>query len=250
MEEKQLRSEVLSTALLAPALTEHLFRLFSTCYAGADPQRFRSDLEEKSRVILLREAAGGAVVGFSTQTLMEAVVERRRLRALFSGDTVIHPDYWGSQELVRAWCRLAGALKTESPSRPLYWFLISKGHRTYLYLACFFHRFYPRRDEPTPPFEKKLIAALATSRYGSAFNPATGVIERRGTADRLRPEIDSAERHRHHPDVEFFLRRNPRYLEGDELACVAEISPENMRSIARRELLAGMAAGPRMAAAR
>ena len=32
------------------------------------------------------------------------------MRALFSGDTVIDPAYWGEQALVRAFCRLIGRL--------------------------------------------------------------------------------------------------------------------------------------------
>jgi hypothetical protein len=39
--------------------------------------------------------------------------------------------------------------------------------------------------------------------------------------------------------VRFFLEKNPGYARGDELVCVAEISPGNMRGLARRMLLDG-----------
>ena len=46
--------------------------------------------------------------------------------------------------------------------------------------------------------------------------------------------IDEQDRMR--PHVRFFLERNPRYHAGTDLACVAEISPENLRGWVRRDL--------------
>jgi hypothetical protein len=241
--DRRLYGEVVSARALAPALVERLYALHAEHYDGTDSARFRADLAEKEWVILLREAATDAPVGFSTQRVMDVRVDGKPVRALFSGDTIIHRDYWGSQELVRAWCRFAGLLKSRCGDRPLYWFLISKGYRTYLYLPLFFHEFYPRHDRPTPAFEQRLITALGQTKYPAEFDPETGLIEVAGPHDRLKPELDSSPARVRNPHVAFFLERNPRYSEGVELACVAEISPSNIRSTARRELEAGLVAG-------
>src|SRR5262249_16026701 len=105
-------------------------------------------------VLLLRDRATRAPVGFSTQVLMDVRVEGVGVRALFSGDTVIHREYWGSQELTRTWLRFAGDALTASGGPPFYWFLIPKAYPTYLYLPLFFRAFYPRYDAATPPFEQ------------------------------------------------------------------------------------------------
>ncbi|MGH7774862.1 MAG: hypothetical protein ACREQA_21770 [Candidatus Binatia bacterium] len=240
MHSRQLRAEVISASEITPQIVEHLYRLYESCYEGTDPVRFRADLEEKHWVILLRDVETQMVAGFSTQILMDVEVNQQPIRSLFSGDTVIYPNYWGSQELVRGWCRLAGQLKARCGDRPLYWFLISKGYRTYLYLPYFFHEFYPRYDRPTPLFEQRLIRALATAKYPKEFNPQTGLIEHPRSHDRLKWELDSTQKRQHNPHVAFFLQRNARYREGTELVCVAEISAENMRSIARREIEAAV----------
>lgn len=224
------------------ALLPPLYALHAAHYEGAAPDRFRADLYEKDWILLLRETERGTPVGFSTQRLLEAEVDGQPTRAIFSGDTVIAREYWGTQELVRTWCRFAGAVKARFSDRPLYWFLISKGHRTYMYLPLFFHDFYPRHDRPTPPFEQRLLDTLAAGRYPEDYEPETGVIHHAGRFDRLRPELDAAPARLENPHVAFFLRCNPRYLEGDELACLARIEAENMRSVARRELEAGMRA--------
>ncbi len=129
------------------------------------------------------------------------------------------------------------------PGRRLYWFLIVKGYRTYLYLPSFFHEFYPRHDRATPPFETALIARLAGSRYPDAFEPATGLVRFPESHGHLAPDLAEVPPHRaDDPHVRFFLARNPGYVRGHELVCVAEISPTNMKGLARRRLLDGMPA--------
>lgn len=240
MPDGPLFGEVVPVRAITPDLAERLWALYAAHYDGADPDRFRADLAEKGWVLLLREGGAGTPVGFSTQMLIDVRVEDRTVRALFSGDTIIHRDWWGTQELVRTWCRFAGQILRAHGDAPLYWFLISKGYRTYLYLPFFFEAFYPRHDRPTPPFEQRLIEMLGSVRYGAAFDPRTGLIEHPGVHDRVREELDTTEQRRRNPDVDFFVRRNPRYAEGVELVCVAEIAPENLHGAARRALEIGM----------
>jgi hypothetical protein len=236
----ELQSEVLGVAAISRAVRDRLLALHSQSYDGVDPERFLSDLSEKQWVILLR--ARGEIVGFSTQKALDVTVLDRPVRALFSGDTIVHPDYWGEQALVRAWCRLAGRLKAATQGRPLYWFLISKGHRTYLYLPTFFREFWPRRGCPTPGFEAELIRVLGRTKYPREFDPMSGRVEPRGQCDRLRAELDVAQKRQRNAHVAFFCEANPRYREGHELVCVTEIAPDNMRRIARAELVSAMSA--------
>ncbi len=44
-----------------------------------------------------------------------------------------------------------------------------------------------------------------------------------------------------HPHVQFFLQRNPDFARGIELACLAEISPANMKLFAGRILMQAQA---------
>jgi hypothetical protein len=245
----RLVGEIADVPGLPPLLVERLYALQGACYDGVDPARFREDLAEKHWVILMRDGAGGAVVGFSTQRTMEVMVQGQTVQALFSGDTVIDPAYWGEQVLVRTFCRLIGRLQALRES-PLYWFLISKGHRTYLYLPTFFHAFWPSYDRPTPPFEADLIRVLGETRYPGEFDPERGLIRPRGPHDRLKAELDASPRRGHNPHVAFFLERNPGHREGDELVCVADLRPGNLRPIVRREVLAALAASRETSCAR
>ena len=76
-----------------------MLALMQVCYAGVSAERFTRDLSEKQYVILLSARRSGELVGFSTLRVAEEQVEGRSVEVVFSGDTVIHPDYWGQKEL-------------------------------------------------------------------------------------------------------------------------------------------------------
>lgn len=233
----RLRSDIVLADSLDSTERGFLFELFKRYYDYVSWPSFDADLCEKDSVILLRDVRSGEIRGFSTQKVIRFAVGGSPQRAIFSGDTIIDPEFWGDQELVRGWCRYAGGVRAEEPGTPLFWFLVSKGYRTYLYLPLFFRRYYPSPIEPTPRFEQDVLDALATLKFADYYHRESGTLrfpDRRGN---LTPDLAAIPPARlRDPRVRFFLARNPDYAGGTELVCVAEIAPENMRSIGARAL--------------
>src|SRR6185295_20406547 len=94
----------------------------------------------------------------------------------------------GEQALSDAFCRLAGALKAMEPATPLYWFLISKGYRTFRYLSLFSRRYFPHPVDPTPPEMATCLHALAQARFGSAWHKEQGLVRFGRSHGHLKPE--------------------------------------------------------------
>jgi hypothetical protein len=234
---RRLATEIVPIAALGDADTRTLFALFARHYEHVDRARFAADLAEKDCVIVLRERGAGVIRGFSTQQVLSFSVDGEPLRALFSGDTIIEPAFWGDQELVRGWCRFAGTVRASSPGVRLFWFLISKGYRTYLYLPLFFRRYLPAPGVSPTPFEQAAIDTLAEMKFAPYYRRDSGLLEFPDRRGNLTPALAAVpEGRRADPRVRFFLERNPTYAIGTELVCLAEISPGNMRSIAGRAL--------------
>jgi len=243
MKGPRLVSEISSVDKLSEYEKDTMYQLMAAHYENVSRAQFDRDLSEKDAVILLRDSHDRQICGFSTQKVMQLVVDGSPVRALFSGDTIIARSHWGEQELGRAWCRLAAEIRAEQPDQPLFWFLISKGYRTYLYLPLFFHEFYPRWDRPTPPREQKILDMLALARYPQHYDLCRGLIvfpESHGNLNRDLAEI--SEHRLRNPHIRYFLERNPDYAKGHELACLAEISAANMKSYAARAVSQGSSA--------
>lgn len=237
----KLNARVVDRRELRAADVAAMYALYQSTYESTSRARFESDLAGKDHVIELRE--GDRLRGFSTLEAFGMEVDGRRCHVLFSGDTLIERDFWGEHALALAFCEFAGRLRAAQPGVPLYWFLISKGYRTYRYLSVYARRYYPHHAESTPATQQRLLDAMARHKFREAYDPATGLIRFAQSQGHLRPALAGVrdgllER----PEVRFFLARNPRYGEGDELACMTELRLDNLRSHAQRAFAAGLSA--------
>jgi hypothetical protein len=236
---KGLTAEIADVAGLARADRWRMYAIYQAHYEATSWARFAADLDDKTWVVLVRNRAG-AIQGFTTLAMLKTALRGERFRAIFSGDTIIDREYWGSQQLAFTWLRLAGQIKAAAPATALYWFLIVKGHRTYRYLSAFSERFYPHWAYPTPPAIGRVMAHLARLRFGEFYRPGLGIIRFPESRGHLRPEfaaIAPAEARR--ADVAFFLARNPGYVGGDELLCLTELDADNLQPHARKHFLEG-----------
>jgi hypothetical protein len=231
---RRLTARTVPVSTLPPDLVGEAFVLFEAAYAGADRQRFERDLAEKQLIILLRDRETRALKGFST-VLIQKLASPRDATVVFSGDTVVHRDYWGQKQLQSAFARILLREKLRAPHRPLYWFLISKGYRTYMLLANAFPCAVPRHDVPDDPTLRRTLDTLATTRFGDEYDAATSIIRFRSAHERVRDGLAPiTQRHLENRHVRFFVARNPGHVNGDELACLADVRLVDIARIALR----------------
>lgn len=221
---------------LAAAEADAMLALLRAYFDEVSAAAFRRDLAEKQWVILLEHPDAG-LVGFSTQQIIPLPHGGRTARFLFSGDTIVHHRHWNQPGLAGAFGHLMARLLADFPGDDLYWFLISKGPRTYRFLPVFFNDFHPDPLRPQAMRErlKAPLDAIAAFKFGACYRPTTGVIRFPAPKDRLKPEWRTTP---HGPAADpytrFFLAANPGWLEGEELACIAPIRPDNFNALNRR----------------
>lgn len=233
-----LEPRIVARHRLPGAVREDMLALHAAHFSNVCRERFMADLERKDWVILLVKRGGG-IAGFSTQKLMPPLIHAGRpVRFLFSGDTVVERAYWNTPLLAGCFGHLMLRLLEVHSGSELYWFLISKGFRTYRFLPVFFEQYWPSPDRETPPEMAALLAAVATREFGAAFDRMAGIV-RIPDGDCLSPELADVPGTRiHDPYVAFFLSRNPGYAHGDELACLAPVRRDNLNTLARRVIRA------------
>ena len=228
-----LLPSITSQQHLTGAIREDMLALHSRHFADVHRDRFLFDLAEKDWVILLHTHEG-ALAGFSTQKLISLAIGGRTVRFLFSGDTIVDRTHWNTPLLAGCFGHLMLRLLDIHGPDNLFWFLISKGFRTYRFLPVFFNRFWPAPDRETPAEMAALLHAVAAHKFGAAYHRQAGVIRPIG-GDHLAPDLaDIPPARLRDSHVAFFLSRNPDFARGDELACLAPIRPENLNAYAQR----------------
>ena len=122
----KLIAELVDVIEVTPQQRNEMFALMDSHYENVHRHLFEADLRQKRWVILIHDSATERLRGFSTQTLLDAKVGGRLVKALFSGDTIIHRECWGDRALAHVWGRFALSLIDAHPGEELYWFLISR----------------------------------------------------------------------------------------------------------------------------
>ncbi len=217
---------------LAPGQKIEMLELLTQHLSGVTHEQFARDLEEKHLALLLERQ--DKLVGFSTLLAYTTRFEGASTNIIYSGDTIVTPDAWGTTALPRAWVAGVDALRATLPPGRCFWLLLTSGFRTYRFLPVFWREFFPRYDAPTPRATKDLLSQLARERFGTQFNSDTGVV-RFTNPQKLRLGLKQVPAGREQdPHISFFLSRNPGHARGDELVCLTELRPENLTAAGRR----------------
>jgi hypothetical protein len=231
----KLSGRLIARAALSPAQTAAMYRILCDHFDGVSREVFDSDLARKEWVVLLEDDAA-SVRGFSTFVMYPAPGPTGETVAIvYSGDTIVDRTAWGTPTLPRAWIHSVYAVHREHfPGTRLHWLLITSGHRTYRFLPVFWREFTPRHDATPSPETRAWIDQLARDRFGPAYDPVTGIV-RLASPQRLRPELrDIPPDKAADPHIAFFAARNPDHAAGDELVCLADLSPDNLTPAGRR----------------
>lgn len=214
---------------LTPSERATMFGLLSLEFLGARREDFIHDLEEKDVVVLLRrETCDGEIVGFSTLMLLDLPVSGRKVKAVFSGDTTVIPEFRSSGGIGVGIGHYFMKALEKFPEHEIYYILISKGWRTYKVLPFFFKNFAPKHDVPISDKDKAVMDAFGSVKYPRDYDPRKGLIMFSKETQRLIPgSIDAVPPQDPDLHTRFFLKKNPTYLSGTELVCVGVVEVAN-----------------------
>src|SRR5258708_2948385 len=102
------------------------YHLLCQGFLGVRWDDFIRDFQEKDAIMLLRkEHSGGEIVGWSTLMTLTLALPGQEVKAVFSGDTTVLPEYRSSTvfgvELVRYFIQV----REQFPQHTVYYILIS-----------------------------------------------------------------------------------------------------------------------------
>tara|TARA_Y100001954_G_scaffold92887_1_gene101693 strand:+ start:4765 stop:5499 length:735 start_codon:yes stop_codon:yes gene_type:complete len=191
-------------------------------------ENFKKDLIKKDYIGLLIDN-NMTIQGFTTYAFNPNNYSNKKYNILFSGDTVISENFTGTQELTKGWGKTVGFFIKKYPEKKLLWYLMSKGYKTYLYLPFFFKKYYPALEESRNDQRlKKIINEFSNLIYPDCWNEELGIIKFKKRLGQVKEKhilksIDKKNKH-----IDFFLEKNPGYINGDELVCMAEVDIDNL----------------------
>ncbi|MFN3714380.1 MAG: hypothetical protein ACK4SX_12045 [Alcanivoracaceae bacterium] len=219
---------------VAPADVLTMYSIFCRYYDNADLATFLRDMSRKTGVFLLTNT-DRQIVGFSTVALMDLDIGSRRIKGVFSGDTIIEREYWGSRALPLAFFLYLVRVVVRHPLTPVFWLLISKGYKTYLLMANNFFRFYPHPEQRYQKYAE-LIPKYCEELFPGYYDSARGILDFGNEYQKLRGDVAPITDHERDASatIRFFEQCNPEWQRGTELPCVGRAGfPDAFRYLFR-----------------
>jgi len=197
-----------------------MYAVYSQYYENTAWDIFLHDLSKKSGAFIMRNPSG-RVVGFSTVMTTDITVNGAQVRGVFSGDTIIERDYWGSRALPLAFFLYLVRVVLRHPLTPVFWLLISKGYKTYLLLANNFFRFYPHPENRYQQYQP-IIPQYCERLFPGYYDAERGILDFGNDYQRLKADVApiNDDVRRASQAAAFFEACNPEWHRGTELPCV------------------------------
>src|SRR5690606_20602636 len=197
-----------------------MFKVFSRYYDHVAMDQFLSDLSRKSGAFVVRRQHDNAIVGFSTFGVYHLEVDGRRIKGVFSGDTVLEKEHWGNRAINAAFVRRVLWEAIKNPLTPQYWFLISKGYKTFLLLSRNFPEYYPHPRQPNEHL-RHIAQAYCQQLFPGKLDQASMVLDFGQGYNCLKSDITPITASlRQQADIACFERCTPNWERGTELPCV------------------------------
>lgn len=222
---RDVKVRIIASEDLTSVEIERMYLVFAKYYNNHSREIFIRDLLEKDVVFLLRDSKTNVIQGFSTLLKLDLSKHGLKGTGFYSGDTVLEREYWGSRALASAFLNYVWREKIRNPFRPVYWFLISKGYKTYLLMTNNFTTHYPRLDRATPPKIQSIMDAFYRDRFGEQYKHDLGLIAFDDASCCLKEKVAAISHELiKNEKIRFFAEKNPYWERGWELPCLAEMN--------------------------
>jgi len=206
---------------------EQMFRIHEKYYLNANIEKFTDDMGKKKGVFIVMEKTTDKIVGFSTWGEYSFMYEGKKAVGIFSGDTILEKEYWGDKSLQKAFAKKIILKSALNPHRRTFWFLITKGYKTYMLLANNFAEYYPNYRGENEGL-KQVIDEYTNHLFPGAYNETTGLLHFGPQSDSLIGSVAPiSQKEMRHPKIRFFAEKNPTWEQGTELPCIGEVSLKN-----------------------
>jgi hypothetical protein len=215
------------------------YSLLERDFDGVTWKEFLRDFCEKDHVMVLLSDSG-AIVGFSTLMTIALDIPGRKVWAIFSGDTAVMRECRDSTGFSVELAKYFAETAEKYPNDETYYVLISKGWRTYRVVPFYFKEFAPSYRSPTDMAHREVIDAFGRKKYPKNYDSNSGLLIFDGTTQRLKAEsTDAIAPTKPNKDADFFFKKNPDFLLGNEIVCAARVTPENFTEATKRLLTLG-----------
>lgn len=209
---------------------------FVTRFIAYPRAKLEAVLDASAYVWIGRDGAG-EIVATTAVRLLQVRDAGRAAIVIYTAMVAVDPAHRRCGLIQQMGLRSFLLARARTPFRPIYWLSLSASPAAYMQMARNFATFWPRRDQPMPAFARAVLDQALGSLGITAIEQVEGCYrlpDEFGVSDRAQ---DPSRWDRSDADVDFFLRVNPGYQRGSDLACLCPLGLGRLVAGAIRQAL-------------
>jgi len=202
----------------------------------AYPRRKLDEVLDSADYVWLCHDGAGELVGTTAVRRIRVASGGDAATVIYTAMVAVAPEHRRAGLIPGMGMRSYLLERARAPLTPLYWLSLSASPSAYLQMARNFVTFWPRPDCPMPAPARAILDEALASLGASRIEEVSSCL-------RLRDDFGVSDRDQHpsrwdrgDPDVDFFLRVNPDYMRGSDLACLCELSFARLAESVLRQL--------------
>mgnify|MGYP000093569878 CR=1 FL=1 len=178
-------------------------------------------LKKRQRIALYKYK--GDIVGIAALDIVAEEFEGKKVCSIYTGNTWIRQD-WRNKNLIQALSFVAMIqAKIKYPFHSLFWFFGSNNYMSYRLLYNNFDKYWPNIEKETPEWEMNYMRHLGMFYFDSTLDAETLVWSQKSARSFKDEDTKLTNKQKNDPHIDFYVKRNPGYVHGDRLMCMAPL---------------------------
>lgn len=217
----------ITASQLSEKQVQNIIELAAEAFSGDFEASIRKDLSSGMEIITVYRAE--ELLAFHTFKFLDFEVDGTKYRGVYDGDLITKKNKPKIASLLFTEILKVYHKEQQRCGLRLFDLLPLAGTQMYSCLDDLYRKYYPNPYYETPDYEKQVLDALASEIFGRNYDSVRGLISYSNNKYALKTvQPDSNAPKKETPSSLFYLKLNPGFEDGTDLACLAEVSRENI----------------------
>lgn len=215
---------------LSPAVKEEMWEVYSKYYDYSKAY-FMGRMEKNNHFSLY--TVENKIIGFTGLRINRTTINGRKRLLFYFGQTIIDANYRGKSLIPTTGAKLCLKYLPEMLSSKTYFWADCLTYKAYLVITKTLENGYPSYKNNQLGDEKDVVDYIGKTHYGNAYCPQTGTVKKDAqVVNDVNTQIPF--KYRQDPDINFYVKANPLYIEGHGLIALGPVTFTNFTILLKR----------------
>jgi hypothetical protein len=231
-----LVAETIPTSQLDNLMIERIFEIMRSSFEGNFEEEIMKQINNSNTKIIYAKM-DSTIIGFHFFSVLDSRIYPESVKGIFAGDLAVDIDNpKAANFLISSVIKEIFKSYIDPYNLKWFWFYPIASYCLFKYLFNCHINFYPNPSGVFPDYEKSILDDFASQCFNEYYDPKTLLISYPHPYWVVEKMDFFTERDLRDPRFHFYKKMNPYSAVGKDLACITELSKDNLSQLSLRLL--------------